>query len=542
MLNKNGESPGALRDMLDNSQSIQGGVLIDAKYKVIRLLGEGGMGTVYLAEQLSTGKTVAVKILKRALNGVSAQRFTREARVLTKLKHPNILCAFAVGAPQGAAPYMVLEYVEGYSLAAMIAEQGGLPWTIVREVFEQILAAVACAHDNDIIHRDLKPSNVMIGESAASKKVRIVDFGIATCLVADSDQKLTQTGTIIGTPAYMAPELCSGQQASRQSDIYALGCILYEMCCGTPPFAADSVFTLMYKHANEDPVFRASGGDIPSAVAMVVANCLRKNPAQRYQTVRALIDDFNSASAGVPVQSVAASAARQVMQRKRRRLLPVLAALCAALLVCWQGYEGQRHSKSSTPPLYVSTLPASSMSNADALHVAEEYGLTKDEQRAASRRFNRMMNARLKDLNSSELSIVKRDMLAAHCLIAISERHGDPKSIEAAQEAAEKVQQVVSRLDAVVPKNQVGLISAPAKHLYLLLAMDLLTERPDQLTDATFAKVYEQFLVYADSMEKQRDELRGRGSFDSQMFGTMEAFKAKIVASHARRFGGKPSD
>jgi serine/threonine protein kinase len=196
--------------MSNNLKSLTQGVLIEGKYKVITTLGQGGMGTVYLAEQLLSEKTVAVKVLKQNLSRDATKRFLREARVLTKLDHPNILRAFAVGAPADAAPYLVLEYIQGTSLALLIAERGALKWHEVADIFNQVLAGICYAHAHGVIHRDLKPSNIMIDDSVESKRVRIVDFGVANFVATSADQKLTQTGQLIGTPAYMAPELGGG--------------------------------------------------------------------------------------------------------------------------------------------------------------------------------------------------------------------------------------------------------------------------------------------------------------------------------------------
>jgi non-specific serine/threonine protein kinase len=270
------------------------GTTIDGKYRIEALLGRGGMGAVYRARQLSLERDVAVKVLPSdfVTRPKRRERFKREALAIARLKHPHIVSVYdyAVSAEVGA--YLVLEHVAGRALDAEIRQRGRIPVSAALDLMRQIASAVQAAHEAGIVHRDLKPGNVLL-EIAAGGAVlaKVLDFGIAKMAMVDetgggvSHARITADGDIVGTPAYMSPEQCVWEPADARSDVYSMGCVLYEMVAGRPPFVADRAQMLIYKHVTEDAdaVSRRVEG-APAGLDAVVAKALEKRPEDRYQT------------------------------------------------------------------------------------------------------------------------------------------------------------------------------------------------------------------------------------------------------------------
>lgn len=263
------------------------GQVLAGQYEILERLGAGGMGAVYKARNLSMSTIVALKLVHRALLGDAAieKRLQQEAKALGHLQHPNILRVFSLQV-ENASCFIVMEYVEGTDLAALIAQEGPLDPKRFNAIFNQIAQALGYAHANGIIHRDLKPSNIMLTRTAGgAEMVKLVDFGIAKILKF-GDQKVTKTGVILGTPAYMCPELLGGSVIDARSDIYSLGCVMYEAATGSPPFEAETALQLAYKHLSEDPP--AAATETYAKYELVIARALSKRPEDRYQNAEAL--------------------------------------------------------------------------------------------------------------------------------------------------------------------------------------------------------------------------------------------------------------
>ena len=264
-------------------------------YRVERRLGQGGVGTVYAAEEPTIKKRVAIKVLRRAFaeDPSMAARFEREARAVNEIRHPGIIDVFAVGRLPDGRPYLVMSLLEGASLRDELAARGGLPlgeaWRLSRAVAD----AVAAAHDAGIVHRDLKPDNVFLERFGdAPARVRVLDFGIAKREQPDGDEavKLTAAGAPLGTPAYMAPEQWWGAGVTARTDQYALGAMLFEMLAGRPPFPSQRFAELLQQHVHEPPPTLASAGvAAPAAVEALVARLLAKAPEDRFASMPAVI-------------------------------------------------------------------------------------------------------------------------------------------------------------------------------------------------------------------------------------------------------------
>lgn len=263
------------------------GRTFDGRYTVVEKLGEGGMGSVYRSRQHSFGREVAIKVVNPGLvtDPMIIKRFLREAKLSSRLSHPNAVAVLDFGQTDDGIFYLVMELVQGRTLHDAMAQTPQFTPERVVRVGTQICDALECAHDLGIVHRDLKPSNVML-LSSGRDLVKVLDFGLAKSLAVD-DRSTTMTGTrggLMGTPAFVAPELALGRPCDHRADLYSLGCILYLIGSGWPPFSAENGAELVSKHAYEEP---APMPNAPPALAAVVMRLLSKNPEDRYPSAAA---------------------------------------------------------------------------------------------------------------------------------------------------------------------------------------------------------------------------------------------------------------
>lgn len=266
------------------------GYEIGHRYRIIRSLGEGGMANVYLAHDMVLDRDISVKLLRLDLRDdpSTKRRFHREAMAATQLNDPHIVGIYDVGEDHGLQ-YMVMQYVKGTDLKAYIKKHYPIPLPQVIDIMEQVLSAVATAHAHGIIHRDLKPQNILIDEN---KNVKITDFGIA---VAVSQDSLTQTNTLMGSVHYLSPEQARGSIATKQSDIYSLGIILFELLTGKVPFEGETAVSIALKHFREEiPSVREQNKGIPQALENVIIKATAKEPAERYNSVNEMAADLKT--------------------------------------------------------------------------------------------------------------------------------------------------------------------------------------------------------------------------------------------------------
>jgi hypothetical protein len=250
--------------------------VLAGRYTLLTPLGRGGMGQVWEARDDRLDRTVAVKLLDTPeADSDLARRFTREVAVTAGLSHPGVPTIYDAGEYDGGR-YLAMELVEGCTIADLIAEQGPLPVPWVAGIGAQIAAVLVAAHGRGFVHRDIKPQNVMI---TATGSVKILDFGVAS-IASVAGQRLTGTGVAVGTPAYMAPEQSNGQPATPRTDLYALGCLLYEMLSGGQVFSATSPAALMRMHLEQAPA-PLRRGDLPPPLDALIRQLLAKDPAWR---------------------------------------------------------------------------------------------------------------------------------------------------------------------------------------------------------------------------------------------------------------------
>jgi tRNA A-37 threonylcarbamoyl transferase component Bud32 len=265
------------------------GVVAD-RYRLVELLGEGGMGRVYKAEHIRMGKALALKLLREdfAREPAAAERFLAEARAVSRLSHPHTIAVFDFGeaGPRGGL-YLAMEYVPGEDLAAVLRAGGPLPEARARELGRQILGSLAEAHEAGVVHRDMKPGNVMLMRTRSGEDfAKVLDFGIA----ALRDDTAAGAGdAIVGTPAYLAPEQARGAAVDGRTDLYALGCVLYELVAGRPPFVAPSPMAVVSAHLSQEPPALAKlAPGVSRAFAEVVHRALAKRPEDRFPSADAM--------------------------------------------------------------------------------------------------------------------------------------------------------------------------------------------------------------------------------------------------------------
>jgi len=264
------------------------------RYELGEILGFGGMSEVHLARDLRLHRDVAIKVLRADLARDPSfyLRFRREAQNAAALNHPAIVAVYDTGEAEttgGPLPYIVMEYVDGVTLRDIVHTDGPIPPRRAIEIIADACQALNFSHQHGIIHRDVKPANIMISKTGA---VKVMDFGIARAL-ADSGNSVTQTAAVIGTAQYLSPEQARGESVDARSDVYSLGCVLYEILTGQPPFVGDSPVAVAYQHVREDPVppSRKNPGISPELDA-VVLKALAKNPDNRYQTAAEMRTDL----------------------------------------------------------------------------------------------------------------------------------------------------------------------------------------------------------------------------------------------------------
>lgn len=264
------------------------------RYELGEILGYGGMSEVHLARDQRLNRDVAIKVLRADLARDPSfyLRFRREAQNAAALNHPAIVAVYDTGeaeTPTGPLPYIVMEYVDGITLRDIVKDDGPMPIRRAIEVIADSCQALNFSHQHGIIHRDVKPANIMISKTGA---VKVMDFGIARA-VSDAGVSVTQTAAVIGTAQYLSPEQARGETVDARSDVYSLGCVLYELLTGEPPFVGDSPVAVAYQHVREDPVAPSKHNpEIPPGLDSVVLKALSKNPDNRYQNAAEMRTDL----------------------------------------------------------------------------------------------------------------------------------------------------------------------------------------------------------------------------------------------------------
>jgi serine/threonine-protein kinase len=341
------------------------GTVIAGRYRIVRRLGTGGMGAVYEAEQTAIGRRVALKVVRPELaNDESiAERFRREARAASRIRSAHVVVVHDFGGGEDDSPlYLVMEFLEGETLEARLAGQGALPPRDAVEIAKQVASALEAAHAAGVVHRDLKPANVLLPRN---EPLKVVDFGIARMLESDEPAggtKMTQAGTLLGTPAYMSPEACLRKTVGPAADLYALGVMLFEMLTGQLPLEDEEPILLLGLHARVPPPrLRDERPElsVPDALEELVDRLLAKKPEERPASARAVIDalaalDWSASRRAAPVPApVAAPVVIAPAGGRNARLIAGVAiggALIAAVTVVLAMMSGDGDAAAPVAP------------------------------------------------------------------------------------------------------------------------------------------------------------------------------------------------
>ncbi len=350
----------------DNSTEIIG--TLEQRYQLFEKIGAGGMGTVYKAFDLQLDRWVAVKVLsgwQSTPPAAEIQRLQREAKALAKLDHINILKLLDFGVDKGK-PFLVMELIEGKSVDQLLKRDKRFPISGAILVADQICEGMSQAHRAGILHRDLKPSNILIVDDGEKDIVKIIDLGLAS-LETDS-QKITRTGVAIGSPLYMSPEQVNGRDIDSRSDIYSLGCMLFAMITGKPPFYGDTALDTMAMHLSQQPTsLSESRNDIPvaSEIETIVKTCLDKNPDNRFQSMvelRTALSEISEEAIRISEATpVASSEEHPVSTKLKNKKVIALSIIAVMLLLLMVPYMVQKATKLEPKLAIVSTSDKSSV-------------------------------------------------------------------------------------------------------------------------------------------------------------------------------------
>ncbi|MCA9711130.1 MAG: serine/threonine protein kinase [Myxococcales bacterium] len=281
-------------------RNLDAGIVVDGRYEIVQELGRGGMGAVYEAHQVKLHKRVALKVLqadraRRDDGGASLKRFLREARAASSIKHRNVVDIIDFGDLEDGSTYYVMELLEGRDLSSLLKNEGPMPWPRARRLLRQVLGALMVAHDKGIIHRDIKPANVMLLDTPdewGGEWVKVLDFGIAKVEESDEEsQALTGTSELLGTAAYMAPELVRGDAPDARADLYAVGIMAYQLLTGSVPFSGANTFQVLLQQTSDPPrPPRTLVPELPPPVDAFVLRSLAKDPRIRFQSAAEMIE------------------------------------------------------------------------------------------------------------------------------------------------------------------------------------------------------------------------------------------------------------
>ena len=418
---------------------VESGRILAGRYRLLARLGSGGFGEVWRAEDTVLGRMVAVKTLAVAADDDAVvRRFVREARALARLDHPNVVAVYDTGTEDGVG-YVVMQLLAGPSLAALLAEQRPLPLADAVEYAGQAAAGLAAAHDAGIVHRDVSPANLILDGAGTLK---LVDFGVAR--IEDASTELTATGTVFATAGYVSPEQAEGRPADARSDLYSLGCVLYALLAGRPPFTAEHPIGVIQQHLSSPSPAPPAGA--PRQLAELLAGLLAKDPRERPSSaaeVRQRLDEIRSpADATVPLARI------RTRGPNTRLLIAALGLVLLAVGGVLAATLPGGGARSTAPPSPRTTTPATTVPNSTA-HTTTKAVIrppapqTPEQALAAARSALTAAQA-LGQLDSSAAADL------AHRLDDVAKALGDPNP----KDAAHKVGDLQHRLDDLVRGGQ----------------------------------------------------------------------------------------
>ena len=499
------------------------GTVFDNTYRILSLIGKGGMSIVYKAMHKDLGVEVALKMLKLALleeESVKA-RFIREAEVLQTLNHPNIVSIKEFKITTTGQPYLVMDYLPGQTLASYLQDYKSVPAAHACELFRQICSALEHAHKHGVVHRDLKPGNIILLTEDDKTRAMIVDFGIAKFLPSlnQVDQKLTKTGHAFGTPIYMSPEQWRGESVEERSDIYSLGCIMCEVLCGKVPYDLDSLAMIIYN--NEDPSSfslreRNPSLQISEELEQIVLKCISFEKASRFRSVSELsaalssCPENRSQDANSESNSGTARLAESKTKRKTRELNKTLLAAGGVatifLLLLFVGAQliaQGRSGKADVLPTklaisYLSVSAGSKQEEQIALrnHLAELYMSQKDYRQSAIAYDEVLRLLESSSSKENEASIAYACLNYSHCLANL------PAGQKQSKDMATRALRLFKDLASDSFKNRDFPNAIKYSEQILVLTTDLKSSNLEQASAMSRLADYQQHLALTDSSQR----------------------------------------
>jgi serine/threonine-protein kinase len=343
------------------------------QYEVLGKISEGGMGAIYRARNRFTGALFAIKVMlpEMARDTNALKRFSGEARAAMSMRHPNICQVHDFGiTEQSHMPYLVMEWINGICLATKVQRDGYLSIGETLFIAHQIAKALAHAHQNNVVHRDLKPQNIMISRDAGGRtQVHLVDFGIAKVLTDDDfeqRQGLTKTGMVVGTPLFMSPEQAKGLRVDGRSDIYALGCVMYFLLTGRPPYIAATHIETITKHCTEPPPKFEAAYKVPGDLKRIIYKAMEKEPTDRYAKMEDLATDLRKMITGVSLEIGRLTIEKQKVKKVLLMLGYFLASFLAAYtfsLIMQSAFDKPGAKESAPTPAHHARLHTENHSN-----------------------------------------------------------------------------------------------------------------------------------------------------------------------------------
>jgi serine/threonine protein kinase len=295
-----------------DSAGFQPGTIVEGRYEIIQLIGSGQTSAVYLAKHTIVGKSLALKVMDSDCDPILMKRFQQEAKCMSRINHANVVKVMDFGVTQNGNGFLAMEYIEGESLAKILERDGALPVKRLRNLFGQSCDALSAVHASDIVHRDAKPANFLIANAnTESEALFLTDFAVCKVLSKQREQ-FEHMGEIVGSPFYMSPEQCMGMQVDPRSDIYGLGCSMYEALTGSPPFQGATMVDTMSRHISDQPKALPEGDPEILPVQSVIFRCLEKKPEDRFQSMV----DLKRALVGTPVKTKPSETLRGIDKKK----------------------------------------------------------------------------------------------------------------------------------------------------------------------------------------------------------------------------------
>ena len=330
---------------------------LESNHEVLEFIGRGGMGQVWKVRDTETNKTFCVKLLLKdgMLDAAALKRFEKEVKAAQSLTHENLVSVYGSGKTTDGSPYMIMDHLEGESLESLLQRKNHLSIEEATEIASQICSGLNYAHSKGIVHSDLKPSNIIIcNTDDDGMTVRIVDFGIAKLMPTVNEQtnNMTETGALLGSPSYMSPEQCLGDEQDERSDIYSLGCLFYKMLCGSAPFDNKNPVKIILGHINDKPDFsKLTENKVSKQLISVIEMCLEKEQQSRYRSVDQLAKDLDRVQHGEkPDKSIRTLSEREKRSQNLTRFLGILLIVGSAMCFSYQQYMMDKAEKSVNWP------------------------------------------------------------------------------------------------------------------------------------------------------------------------------------------------